>query len=141
MENRFENAKFGINYFPTESIVEFYMKAEEIDVNDVKEMHAVCLAMTKGNKYANIFSAEDFFSITGEARAEGSKPVYSEYLIAQALVVKNMAQRLLGNFVMRVNKPVRPTKMFANKEDARVWVLAKIREFEKKQEKSDLLCV
>jgi len=43
--------------------------------------------------------------------------------------------------VMRVNKPVRDTKMFANKEDARVWVLAKIKEFEKKQVKKDLLCV
>lgn len=132
VENTFENNKYKISWFPDLKYVEFYMKDKEIDIDDVKEMHKQTLLLTKGEKYANIFSAEDFFSISSEARSEGSKPEYAQYLIAQALVVKNLAQRLIGNFVMKFNSPLRETRMFSNIEDARKWVLTKIKEHESK---------
>ena len=113
------------------------MKDIEIGKEDIIEMHNVTLILTDGEKYANVFSAEDFFSISTEARTEGSKPYYSKNLIAQALVVKNLAQRLVGNFIMRINKPVRDTKMFSNKADARVWILYKIKEFERAQKREE----
>src|ERR1035437_9671833 len=130
MENTFENNKFKIIYFPLEKIVEFYMKDIEIEKADIIEMHTITLLMTNGAKCANIFSAEDFFSISGEARAEGSKPFYSKDLIAQALVVKNMAQRLIGNFIMKFNKPVRETRMFAERKEAKRWIQGKIKIYE-----------
>ena len=132
MENRFENNKYKIDWFPKEKIVEFYMKDLEIEAEDVAEMHRQTLLLTKGMPYANIFSAQDFFSISGEARTEGAKPHYSENLIAQALVVKNLAQRLIGNFVMKLNKPIRDTKMFSTREEGKAWVLKKIKEYEVK---------
>ena len=142
MENKFENTKYRIIYFPEEKVVEFYMKDLEIEKEDIIEMHTETLHITNGTKYASIFSAQDFFSISGEARTEGSKPYYSENLIAQALVVKNLAQRLIGNFIMKINKPVRDTRMFSNHADAKIWVLVKIKEHEtSKKKNTDAVCV
>jgi len=142
VEKTFENTKFKIIYFPEEKIVEFYMKDIEIEKTDIVEMHAVTLLMTDGAKYANIFSAQDFFSISNEARSEGSKHYYSKDLIAQALVVKNLAQRIIGNFIMKFNKPVRETRMFSNRKDAKLWVQGRIKVYEvAKKNKANTVCV
>jgi hypothetical protein len=141
VENIFENAKYKIIWFPEEKIVEFCMKDIEIEKQDIIEMHEQTLKMTGGLKYANIFTAQDFFSITGEARVEGSKPYYSKNLMVQALIVKNLAQRLIGNFIMKFNKPVRETKMFATREEGKVWVLSKIKEIETNKSEKELLSI
>ena len=118
------------------------MKDIEIDKQDVIDMHEETLRITNGETYASIFTAQDFFSISGEARAEGAKPEYVTNLIAQGLVVKNLAQRLIGNFIMRFNKPLRETRMFQNSTDARAWVLARIKEHEKsKRSKSKMMSI
>ncbi len=131
-ENRFENHKYIIQYFPEESIVQFYMKDQEIEAKDVIEMHQVVLGFVKGKKHGNIFKAQSFFSLGADARAEGAKPIYSELLIAQAFIVKNLAQRLMGNFVMRFLPRPRQTRLFTNEVEARQWILEKIKDYNTK---------
>jgi hypothetical protein len=120
--NRFENSKYIVEYFPGESTVEFLMKDKEIDAQDVIEMHKVVLSFTQMRPYATLFKAMDFFSLTTEARVEGSKKHYSAFVLVQAFVVKNLAQRLIGNFIMKFNTPVKESRLFANAEDARDWI-------------------
>jgi hypothetical protein len=126
MENKFENEKYTIRYFPDESIVEFFMKDQEIEAKDVIEMHDIVLDFVKGRKYGTIFSAQSFFSLSSGARSEGAKPKYSELVIAQAFIVKNLAQRLLGNFVVRFLPRPKQAKLFTDYQEARKWILAKI---------------
>jgi hypothetical protein len=129
-ELRFENAKFIIEYFPSEKIVEFLIKDQELDTEDVVEMHRATLNLTRTEHYATLFSAMDFFSITAEARNEGSKRHYSAFVIVQAFVVKNMAQRLFANFIMKLNAPVRETRLFSTYDDARAWLRKKVAQHE-----------
>src|ERR1044071_1280155 len=42
--------------------------------------------------------------------------------IAEAFVVKNLNQRILGNFYLRVGKPSCPTEVFTLEEEAVKWV-------------------
>lgn len=42
--------------------------------------------------------------------------------IAEAFVVKNLNQRILGNFYLRVGKPVCPTEVFTLEDEAVKWV-------------------
>lgn len=42
--------------------------------------------------------------------------------IAEAFVVQNLNQRILGNFYLRVGRPVCPSEVFALEEDAVKWV-------------------
>lgn len=126
MANRFENEKFIVEYYPEETIVEFFVKDVEFEIEDVIEMHSVTLGFTQTRNYATLFRAMDFFSLSNEARVEGSKRHYSAFVIVQAFVVKNLAQRLVANFVMRFNKPVRETGLFSTAEDARKWLNTKV---------------
>lgn len=41
---------------------------------------------------------------------------------ADAFVIKSMAQKILANFYIKINKPERPTKFFNSKEDAIDWL-------------------
>jgi len=126
MANRFENDKYIIEYYPEESTVEFMMKNLEIEKKDIVEMHQVVLGFTQTRNYATLFRAMDFFSITSEARIEGSKRHYSAFVTVQAFVVKNLAQKLIGNFIMKFNAPVRETRLFSTFEEARAWIKTKV---------------
>lgn len=46
------------------------------------------------------------------------------FVIAQAFVLHSMAQRMVANFFMKMNKPKKPTKFFDKKEDAEEWLLS-----------------
>lgn len=141
MENRFENEKFVIEWFPKDKLVDFFIKQKELEKEDIIQMHEVVLGMTKTERYATIFRATGFFSLSPEARAEGSREHYSTFLIVQAFVVKNLAQRLVGNFIMRFNPPTRETKLFTSREDAVTWLKMKIAEEEKQNKPQSLLAL
>lgn len=123
---RFENDKFIIGYFPHEKIVEFLIKDKELDKADIIDMHRETIRLTQTENYATLFSAMDFFSITAEARTEGSKRHYSAFVIAQAFVVKNMAQRLFANFFMKFNRQLRETRLFNSYGEAHAWLRKKV---------------
>lgn len=125
-ELRFENDKFAIEYHPAQKIVEFLIKEQELEKADIIKMHNETLRLTQTESYATLFSAMDFFSISAEARNEGSKRHYSAFVIAQAFVVKNMAQRLFANFIMTLNRPGRETRLFNSREEARAWLKQKV---------------
>ncbi len=133
--NRFENNKYIIEYFPEEKTVEFFMKDQEIEKEDIAEMHQATLSFTGTENYATLFRAMDFFSITAEARAEGSKRHYSAFVTFQAFVVKNMAQRLIGNFILKFNTPIRESRMFTDYEEAHAWLQTKIKAEAKEKKK------
>lgn len=44
------------------------------------------------------------------------------YKIAEAFVVKNLGQRILANFYLRISRPACPTEVFTTEEEAVQWV-------------------
>ncbi len=46
----------------------------------------------------------------------------SEIITADALVIKGLALRIIGNGYLRINKPKRPTKLFNTTVDALAWL-------------------
>lgn len=51
-----------------------------------------------------------------------SKNKNNPYSLADAFVIKTMAQKIIGNFYIKLMQQERPTKMFDNKEDAINWL-------------------
>lgn len=51
-----------------------------------------------------------------------SKNINNPYSIADAFVIKSMAQKILANFYIKIYKPERPTKFFNHKEEAVTWL-------------------
>lgn len=51
-----------------------------------------------------------------------SKNANNPFTKADAFVITSMAQRILGNFYVKINKPERPTKLFSDKSEALGWL-------------------
>lgn len=51
-----------------------------------------------------------------------SQNEYNPYSKADAFVLNSMAQKILANFYIKINKPERPTKFFNNADEALIWL-------------------
>ena len=54
---------------------------------------------------------------------ELSKNKNNPYSIADGFVLSSIAQKILANFYLKINKPERPTRFFNNEEQAKEWIL------------------
>lgn len=74
-----------------------------------------------------LYEAGEFISNTKGA-VKRAKEVNSEMpVIAKAIVVKNLAHRLLANYHYRTFKQLFPTQVFKSKEEAQSWLLSFIK--------------
>ncbi len=94
----------------------------EIDIKDINENYDAAVKLTGGEKYMSLVIAAPFTSITKEAREAVNKEFMYKNTIAQAIVVKSLSNRLMGNFLVKFYKPFCPLKLFKNKKDAIVWL-------------------
>ena len=61
-------------------------------------------------------------TIEREARDKGTKPDIQAYTKAAAIVQNSLAHRIIGNFIIRVQRPVAPTKLFNRLDEALEWL-------------------
>jgi hypothetical protein len=57
-----------------------------------------------------------------EVRALFSSKLRSEFKMAEAFVISSFAQRILANFVMKVQPPNHPLKFFNSETEAKEWL-------------------
>lgn len=59
---------------------------------------------------------------TKEARDFLASEIGCEGIIAAAVLIGSPIGSMIGNFFIRISKPLRPTKMFSNEEEAKKWL-------------------
>ena len=91
---------------------------EEEDIIEAKQHN---LKLTGGKAYAVVLETGDFTDVSQEARAAMASEKMETNRKATAIIITKFAQKLIGNFYLRVNKPNVPTKMFSKKEKAMAW--------------------
>ena len=64
---------------------------------------------------------------TNEAREFSASKEGLRFSIAEALVVKNLAQRMVVNFYLKINKPSVTSKAFDSEDAAAEWLLSFIK--------------
>ena|ERR1700752_1734170 len=94
----------------------------EVEIADVIENYNIVMDIIKGNKFVSLVITASHNSITKEAREYSNNKENYRFCIAQAIVVKSLATRLLGNFYVMFAKTFCPQKMFSKKEDALEWL-------------------
>ncbi len=60
--------------------------------------------------------------VDAETRRYMAQEIAFANTIAVAIVIKNMAQRIIGNFYIQFDKPAKPVKLFLNKAEAEKWL-------------------
>jgi hypothetical protein len=102
--------------------VEMKVINRELQEKDVREMTESIGIIGKGARYPVLIMVQEYNSISKEASEYAASEIAARYTIANAVVVKSAAIRIATNFFIKIFKPVRPTKMFADEEKAMTWL-------------------
>lgn len=94
---------------------------EEFKIEDLKNLVAAQLELG-GFKLPVLILCSEHATTDAELLNTLSKNSNNPYSRADAFVIKSMAQKILANFYIKINKPERPTKFFNNKEEALIWL-------------------
>lgn len=106
-----------------EGIIWLILKEDaELDVKEVKEFTAICEKLSDNQPYFLISDARVNLSITSEARIAAASKEISPLLVANAVLVNNVAVRMVANFFTAVNKPHFKYKVFNEEQEALVWL-------------------
>ena len=94
----------------------------EIEKDHIIQVRDFVGEFGKGKKMLTYFDTYNFMFITPEARTYAGTKEASDYTLANAVLIDSLPKKILFNFVMRINKPVVPTKGFSSKEEAMNWL-------------------
>ena len=102
-----------------------FKQIEELTPAYVYEIFESVKEMGGGKKYPTLITVKKHMYIGEETRkiwADGKKNCYSS---AEAMILYNIAIKLIGNFFIQFHKPERPTRMFDNEEKGIEWLLTR----------------
>jgi UPF0288 family protein (methanogenesis marker protein 3) len=94
----------------------------EITVEFQDELVAMYNQLTGGKKSLFIFEGGEFVSITKEARENAITIEDNTPTRASAIVVRNLAQKIVADFYYKINKPKQPFKVFWSFEKGIIWL-------------------
>lgn len=95
---------------------------EEIKVSHLQKLRDTIEELGEGNKMPVYISTCDFLKISEEAKKYASSPEGERYTLANAVLVDNLAKKIVFNFFININKPKVPIKAFHTKESALKWL-------------------
>lgn len=94
----------------------------EFSLDHAKRLFEASLEVGKGKPFPNLIMLGRYFLPTSEARQYVGSPERSSKALAEAYVIKSLPQKLLGNFYIRFDKPLAPTKLFTDEKKALLWL-------------------
>ena len=100
----------------------FFKDNTEINVELQVRLIEVYDKITNRKPTPFVFFAGDDVTITKEARNNASLLADKSPLNATAIVINNLAYKIIANFYMKFNKPKQPYKIFKNEKEAIKWL-------------------
>jgi hypothetical protein len=77
-----------------------------------------------GKKMPVYISTIDFLAISDSGKKYSASDEGQAFTLANAVLIDNLAKKILFNFYMNINKPKTLTKAFGTKVDAFAWLLS-----------------
>jgi hypothetical protein len=99
-----------------------YKQNVEIDVDLLKRLSELFVEICGNTKRPFLFTAMDSVSITAEARRDSIKMESVFPAIVIALVASSLAHKLIANFYVKVNHPLKTYKIFDDTYEAIEWL-------------------
>ena len=94
----------------------------EFTLFDFNELVAAAKVFGNGQKFLNLVIVGKNTLADHASRVASCSKEGSIYKLADAFVISSLAQKIIANFYMKVNKPFVPTKFFNNESDAINWL-------------------
>ena len=98
----------------------------KIEMNIIEEGYSF-LDAHGGGKFHNIYEFHSFSDVDPGIREWAADAEGNHYTLSDAIVIGNMAQKIISDFYLRFNRPVKPTRIFNSLEKAIEWTLLEAR--------------
>lgn len=101
----------------------FYVRVprlRRVDMTIVNHGYAF-LDENGGGTFKNIYHFDYFSDADPEIRDWASDENGNLFTVSDAIVIESFAQKILTDFYVRVNRPIKPTKIFYSLEKAIAW--------------------
>lgn len=95
---------------------------EEITVDDVKSIAESCRQVGGGKVLPLLLKVDKYTLPSAEARKFIASADSNPYAKAEAYVISDLPQKIVGNFFLKFDKPARPTKIFTKENEALEWL-------------------
>ena len=102
-------------------------EGEKVNMEMVNEGYAFLENYGTG-KFYNIYEFKSFADVDPDVREWSSSDLEAKYSVIDAIVINNIAQKILADFYLKFNKPKQPTKIFTSIDKAVEWIHQKIKE-------------
>lgn len=102
-------------------------KGERVTMEVVNEGYTF-LNENGGGLFYNIYEFHSFSDVDPEVRDWAASPSNNSYTILDAIVINSLSQKILADFYISFNKPVKPTRVFKSIDKAFDWVHEMIEE-------------
>lgn len=104
-----------------EMIVEVKVREDmHIDLARSDENDVIVQGLNPKGQFPMLLMIQGIFTIAPAVLEKGASE--NSLYPAMAIVVDESSPRLISNFYIKVNKPVKPTKMFTSREEAIAWL-------------------
>lgn len=107
-----------------------------IDMRDVKEVMLWVEEIGHGRLFLNLYEGAYNTDLSPEVREFAASSDNNKFTISDAMVISSQAHELVTNFYVKFNKPVKPTRIFTNREEAIAWLLEEKKRFYEEQKAS-----
>lgn len=77
-----------------------------------------------GGRFYNLYQFESYAEMDPEVRTWAADTSGNHYTHCDAIVITNLAQKIIANFYIKFNKPQMPTKVFTSTEKAIEWIFS-----------------
>ena len=85
-------------------------------------MRETNLEISEAKPYTVLVEADDLTSFSKETRELLASKEFAGITLAKALVFKSLAQRIISNFYLQINKPHIKTRLFNDRKKAIEWL-------------------
>ncbi len=97
-------------------------ETDEMFLEDFREIVDTIGVIGGGKKYPVLSVAKGYINIDKEARKYSAREEGNRFTLADAFVLQSLALMIIGNFYLKIDKPIRPTRMFSNTDNAVKWL-------------------
>ncbi|MCA9658854.1 MAG: hypothetical protein KC486_10940 [Myxococcales bacterium] len=119
IETRTEVITFG-----NDGIVRCKVKPTEAHtLADAEENVRATAELTEGRRLPLILDARKAKGITREAREYYTGPANAAVVMATAMIIDSSVGKIIGNFLIRVNRPPFPFRLFSDEDSAYAWLV------------------
>ena len=120
--NRVLPGKFSINWFEDGILCGQFAPLLDLDLETVRTVIKDRKNFAGKNNYTLLVEISNVKSISSEARDYLASAEGTAHILAAAIITNSSFTRMISNLFLSYNKPLVPTKLFSNREEAKKWL-------------------